>query len=108
MIFLPSCLSYGYHNNDNSRSVANNGVSSFAKSSNNDNDFSANLQIAKKFNFKNVWNILPKLSASYIKTYAGKLMNLLVEILAVEISSYSFATLKLERRLDLSVKVPLK
>ncbi len=96
-IFASLALSYGYHDNNNSRTVDNAGVISAARSNSNDSDFSANLQVAKKFKFKDFWNILPKLSASYIKTYAGEINENGGGASAFSYSDFSFATLKLRQ-----------
>ena len=96
-IFASLALSYGYHDNNNSRTVSNGGVISAARSNSNDSDFSANLQVAKKFKVKDFWNILPKLSASYIKTYAGEINETSGGASAFSYSDFSFATLKLRQ-----------
>ena len=94
-LFASLALTLGYHDNKNSRAVTNSGVQSYARSSSSDKDIGLNFQTGKKYTIKEVWNIMPKISLSYIKTMAGKIDEREGGDSQISVKDYNFSTLKI-------------
>lgn len=93
-LFASLALTLGYHDNKNTRLVTNSGVQSYAKSETGNKDIGLNFQVGKKYSVKEVWNIMPKISLSYIRTMAGKISESGAGNSQISVKSYDFSTLK--------------
>jgi outer membrane autotransporter protein len=94
--FTSLAFGFGYHDSESERLVSNLGVSSMATSSTNDMEVNSTLQTGFKFTVgkKENWYISPRVSASYIRTFADGFTEENGGDAALKVNDYSFDTVK--------------
>jgi hypothetical protein len=93
-LFTSLSLGFGYHDNDNSRGVYNSGVLSYANSDSTDHEYSATLQLGSKMKLRNNYFLMPRVSATYINSFAGGFTESSGGDSAIMVNDHSFSTLK--------------
>jgi hypothetical protein len=93
-LFTSLSLGFGYHDGKNKRLVTNAGIGAYANSITNDSDLSLTAQTGIKFQPEKCYYIMPLVSASYIKTFAGGFQETDGGNSNLKINDYDFSTIK--------------